>query len=113
MMALLLCALILTTVLALGPLEARAANTPFESAGDLGATLLAAGAPHAHAIAARLESESIGVRSLAVLAHLNQAELQEVMAGLLTGSVNVGERSLVRHWRSSIFRCSNFLPGRL
>lgn len=96
MKALLLRALVLPAALALGPLEAHAASMPFESASDLGPTLLAAGAPHAHAIAAQLESESIGVRSLAALAHLNQAELQEVMAGLVAGSVNVGERSLVR-----------------
>ena len=96
MKALLLRALVLPAALALSPLEAHAANMPFESASDLGPTLLAAGAPHAHAIAAQLESESNGVRSLAALAHLNQAELHEVMAELVAGSVNVGERSLVR-----------------
>ena len=113
MKTLLLCALGLPVAFALSPPEAQgAADTPcFESPGDLGPTLLAAGAPNAHAIAAQLESKSIGVRSLAALAHLNQAELQEVMAGLLTGSVNVGERSLVRRLAELDFSMLEFPSG--
>jgi hypothetical protein len=110
MKTLLLCALGLPVAFALSPPEAQgAADTPcFESPGDLGPTLLAAGAPNAHAIAAQLESKSIGVRSLAALAHLNQAELQEVMAGLAAGVVNVGERSLVRRMAELDFSMLDF-----